>query len=154
MTITVTIQKLGTTAIADVDLLGLDQTKLQLVASDKTNELSASEYVLADGSLLYDVRVFVRAQFDPRANGGYGNMRYMWKIAGRKTIEDSVLLTLLNYPVDASIIVNWPGKGIDDVTEARQLINNLFALTFPSVAAGVISDAFITDLAYGITQLY
>lgn len=154
MSLTVTINKLGTTAIADVDMLGLDQTKLELVASDKTETVATAEYILADGSLDYDLKVFVRSAFDARANSGRGISRYQIRVVADLTVEDSVLGQIANDPVECGIFLNWPGKGISDITEARQMLNNMYALTFPSVAAGVINDSFLTALAYGLTQLY
>lgn len=154
MTITVEIPKLGTTAIADVDILGLDQTKLQNTATDKSVNMAVSEYVLADGSLLDDVKVIVRRTFVPSANKGYGSTKYVWTLLGNVVITDDVLLTTESHPCAFNLSVDWPGNKITSVTEMRQGINNLFALTFPSVAAGVINDAYLTNLAYGIVALY
>jgi hypothetical protein len=154
MTITVTFEKLGTTAVADVDLQALDQTKLAHVGTTKSNGFSTSEYVLADGSLDYDVNVYVNRTYNPKANSGFGETTYSITIAGTITVVDDVLLTKLAYPGWVKLSWAWPGQGIGSVTELRQMLNNAFCLTFPSVAAGVISDAFLTSLAYDLTNIY
>jgi hypothetical protein len=154
MTITVTVQKLGTTAIADVDLVGLDQTKLEFVTTTKSPRQETTEYVLADGSAAYKVSVFVSREFSPKANDGFGETQFSITLAARQTTEDSVLLTLENYPTWYKQSWACPGDNIADVAETRQALNNVFALGFPSVAAGVINDGFLTKLAWGVTRLF
>jgi hypothetical protein len=154
MTITVTIQKLGTTAIADVDLLGLDQTKLERTGSTAQNGSSVTEYVLADGALDYKLAVIVRRSFAAQANNGYGETRYSITLTAELTIVDDVLLTTVIYPATATVSWAWPGQRISNVTELRQMLNNAFCLTFPSVAGGVISDAYLTSMAYDLTTIF
>lgn len=154
MTQTVVIEKLGTTAVADVDLVSIPQASLLLVASDKTSTTNMSEYVLASGALAYPLSVVVRRSYDAKALDGYGKTNYLISASARRTVTDSVLGLLRDDPIDGGIYLNWPGKVIDDVPEARQFLNNIFCLTFDTVTAGVISDALLTELAYGSTQLY
>lgn len=154
MTVTVAIEKLGTTAVADVDLVCLPQSSLVLVASDKTPSVTYSEYVFASGSMFYGLTVNIRRAFDPKALNGYGRTNFLFSLSGVRTVTDSVLGILDEHPVDAGIYVNWPGRVVEDVAEFRQILNNVFCLTFDTVTAGVISDQLITDLAYGTTNLY
>lgn len=154
MTQTVVIEKLGTTAVADVDLVAIAQSSLVLVASDKTSTSTISEYILASGALAYPLTVIIKRSYDAKALDGKGRTNYLISVFARKTVTDSVLGLVSDDPIDGGIYLNWPGKNIDDVAEARQFWNNIFCLTFDTVTAGVISDALLTELAYGSTQLY
>lgn len=157
MATTVVFQKLGTTA-THVEVEGLDQTDLALRASNVSNDglRSSADYVLASGDSTIDTTVAVRINKDPKAHGGIGKTNYSIRL---NTIlletDDTSGETVMELPVTAVIAFDHPGMGIADPEEVKQLLMNLYGLTFPSVDGSFDPDTgHISQLGYSAPAVY
>jgi hypothetical protein len=156
MSITIVFEKLGTDAVADVDLVRLNAGYISFVSSTMSQDGRRNEavYRYATGDPKYPLTIYITQRFDPAGFGGKGSLVTTWRLAGIHTSTDSVTGEVITSPFEGGIWFTVQGKYILDAVEIRQLLNNVFTLTFVNVTAGVIDNTMVEALANGLVTLF
>jgi hypothetical protein len=143
----------GVADVVNVDIL--DQSLLTLVSANVSEDglSSSADYVLATGDPALPVRIKIRINSNPKANGGFGSRSISIRI---QTWETCTVDGVLAYtqPAEAVLALNLPGTGIHSVTETASLLASLYGLTFPSTdGSNNASTASISKLSFGVAAI-
>lgn len=151
MSTTTIVSKVGATN----ETLNVDTITRANLGQRKTVETPngySTEYILTTGDSSLEYIVTVNANYDPKGNGGTGVSRYTIRVTSRQiTTDDTTGEVLLNNPIEAGVFLSVPGKGMTDVTLAKGLLQNAFALTYPSVTTSEADSGVLDSLANFIT---
>lgn len=149
-----------TSAQTDVDLPVLDRTKLKRTKGP-TEDISArsvtTNYIMADGDSNVPVGVDVVIRDDkPRPVGNTNDnplyRRHSFALSAILTETDSVTDEVETWNVVGVLALNVEQGAPMTVALARRLLGNLYSVTIESIAATVITEGPLTDIAFGITD--
>lgn len=154
MTTTTVVAKTGTTnEVLNVDTF--NRANLALRKTTVTANGLMTEYVNSSGDSRVEVVAQVSANFDPKANNGYGASRYTCRLKSWVIeTDDTSGEVLLEQPCEAGWFLTVPGKGMQDVTLFMTFLQNAFALAYPSVTAQEASEAALAELANFVTNIH
>lgn len=154
------IEKLGDTAVADVDIKRVPIADLKEVSRDTSpNGLSVRrEYVYAQGAPGVEYRVISTINIDPPTAKDRAVRHNIRVVISDVNVYDSDptpdALVLESGPVSANMGFSYPFNiGTLEVADLRQLLDNVFAFTFLTVTGGVPSSEVLTNFMYRIPDL-
>lgn len=152
MTHTLSIDRVST-AVADVAVPQLNQGSLSLISTDfnAVTGQSISIYTLASGDPAYKTNITVRSQQNPKNNSGARNISIRVDTWCRDL--DSVSGIEIVKPTNVVIGINLPDMSVE-AGDVMALASNVYGLLFTSLTSKVPSLDVVTNLIFGLTQVY
>jgi hypothetical protein len=153
------IEKLGDTAVADVDLKRVPLSSLKEISRDASADgLRVSrEYVYASGDPNEPFRVVSTINIDPptaKKRMVRHNIRVSSIISAYDDDFTPNTLLIRGEDVSANMGFSYPySVGPLQIAQLRQLLDNTFCFTFLTVTAGAMSTEVLDNFMYRIPDL-
>jgi len=153
MSLTYTIDRIGGTP-ADVSVEALTQADFVLVRTETVPNGTRSTYAVASGDPSHPTTLVIQSTMNPKGNGGQGvrSATFALNSWSRVASSDASVADVLS-PVSAVIAFNLPADIPLEIADVRNLVQNLYALTWSTLTSKVPDNVRLAKVVlYGITQ--
>lgn len=150
---TYSIDRVSTTTQA-VNVPYLTQANFRLISTvhDPANGIVESRYSIPTGDPTYPTIIVVRYAKNPKDKTGASRTltainTFARDVDGTGALEDVVK------PISASTSIVMPSMTLE-AADISALLGNLYSLTFNSLTAQVPDTAVVSDLMFGLTEVF